>query len=120
MEWVLLAVTGLVAGVLGGMFGIGGGVVIVPMLMYVLHYSQTKAQGTSLAVLLPPIGILGVMNYWKAGQIDIRQALIIALGFILGGYFGSKASLTFDPVLLRKAFALLLIGIAVQMWFGKE
>jgi uncharacterized membrane protein YfcA len=119
MEWAVTALVGLVAGVMSGMFGIGGGVVIVPMLVYILKFNQQRAQGTSLAVLVLPVAILGVMNYWKAGQVDTRAAAIIAAGFVLGGWIGSKVSLSMDETIVRRAFAVLLVVIAVQMWVGK-
>jgi uncharacterized membrane protein YfcA len=120
MEWVITSLIGLLGGVLSGMFGIGGGVVIVPMLILLLGYGQHRAQGTSLAVLLPPIGILGVMNYWRAGHVELRSAALIAAGFILGGYVGSKITLALPAATVRKAFAVVLILLAVQLLLKKD
>jgi uncharacterized protein len=110
---------GLLAGVLGGMFGIGGGVLIVPACVYILGMSQAKAQGTSLVALLAPVGLLGVMNYAKAGSVDWRAGILIAAAFVGGAYFGSNISLSLDEALVRKLFAGLLVLIAIQMFFKK-
>jgi uncharacterized membrane protein YfcA len=120
MEWLIASLIGLLGGVLSGMFGIGGGVVIVPMLILLLGYGQHRAQGTSLAVLLPPIGILGVMNYWRAGHVELRSAALIAAGFILGGYVGSKITLALPAATVRKTFAVVLILLAVQLLLKKD
>ncbi|MCB0789462.1 MAG: sulfite exporter TauE/SafE family protein, partial [Flavobacteriales bacterium] len=84
---LLLVIIGLLAGVLSGFVGVGGGLIIVPALVYIMGLSQHEAQGTSLGVLLLPVGILAVMNYYRSGQLDIRYALIIAAAFVAGGYF---------------------------------
>ena len=119
MDVAIGLLIGVCAGVLGGMFGIGGGILIVPALTYLLAFSQKKAQGTSLVALLAPVGILGVMNYAKAGNIDWRAGITIALGFIGGAFFGSKVSLSMDENLLRKVFAGFLILVGIQLFFKK-
>jgi len=117
---LLSIVIGLIAGAMSGMFGIGGGVVMVPLLLYLLRFEQHRAQGTSLAVLCVPVAALGVLNYWKAGNIDLRAAGFIAVGFLVGGYLGSRLSLGLDQGLVRKLFAALLMVLALQLFFKKD
>lgn len=119
MNGLLYALIGLGAGVMGGLFGIGGGIVIVPALVYLMGFTQKQAQGTSLAVLLAPIGILGVANYYKARQMDLVAGLYIAAGFLLGAYVGSRVALDINEGLLRKAFSVFLVLVALQLWFRK-
>lgn len=114
---LILVLIGLGAGIFGGMVGLGGGVIMIPAMIYLLGMTQLQAQGTSLAVMLPPIGIFAAMNYYKAGHIDWRYALIIALAFTAGGYFGSKIALNISTDLLRKIFAVTIIAIALKMFF---
>src|SRR5690606_40681932 len=109
--FLMLLLIGLVAGMLSGLIGIGGGIIIVPMLLYI-GLTQQQAQGTSLAVLLPPVAFLAVINYHKAGAIDWRYALIIAGFFIIGSYFGSKIALNIDQRTLKKIFGVILLIIA--------
>ncbi len=115
--WILLILIGVVSGLLSGMVGIGGGVVIVPALIIFLGFSQKMAQGTSLGVLLLPVGILGVMEYYKHGYIEVVMALIVSPGFLIGGYFGSKASLGLSQYILKKIFAIFIILIGIKMFF---
>jgi uncharacterized membrane protein YfcA len=118
--FLILGITGLAAGFLGGMVGVGGGVIMVPMMVFALGLSQKTAQGTSLAVMMIPLSIgVACYNYYKAGQVNITYALIIAGFFAVGGYFGSKLALTIDQNLVKKIFAVLLVLIAVKMFFGK-
>jgi uncharacterized membrane protein YfcA len=114
---LLLAIIGLVAGVLSGMIGIGGGIIIVPALVFVLGFSQQEAQGTSLGLLLLPVGILAVLNYYKKGYIDIKVVAIMSVTFILGGWLGSKLSLSLPQETVKKIFAILLIVVAAKMLF---
>lgn len=118
-DFITLVLIGLAAGVFGGMVGLGGGVIMIPAMIYILGVSQTTAQGTSLAVMLPPVGIMAAMNYYKAGQINIKYAIIIAVAFTIGGYFGSKIALNIPVNVLRKIFAVTLIAMAIQMFFKK-
>lgn len=113
----ILCAIGLLAGMLSGMIGIGGGVVIVPALVYFLGLNQLEAQGTSVALMLPPIGILAAMNYYKSGNLDWRYAVVIALTFVIGGYFGSKISLSLPQGTLKKIFGGVLMFVAVKMIF---
>ena len=112
----LLAV-GLVAGIFSSMVGIGGGVIIVPSLVLMFAMSQKMAQGTSLAMMLPPIGILAVMNYYKSGYVDFKVAGLLCVGFILGGYLGSKVALQLPENVIKKLFAVYLIIIAMKYLF---
>lgn len=114
---ILLAI-GLVAGLLSGLVGIGGGIIIVPVLVY-LGFTQHAAQGTVLATFLIPIGILGVMQYYQAGHVSIKTALIIATTFIIGSYFGSKLAISVNQEMLRKIFGGVLLFLAIKMLFGK-
>lgn len=116
---LILVLIGLAAGVFGGMVGLGGGVIMIPAMIYFLGMGQQAAQGTSLAVMIPPIGILAVMNYYKAGQINLKYALIIAAAFIIGAYFGSKVALNIPVSTMRKIFAFAMILLAVNMLFKK-
>lgn len=114
---ILLAI-GLIAGAMSGFVGIGGGVIMVPALIYILGMSQHEAQGTSLFLMLPPIGILAVMNYWKADSLNWKYGLIIALAFVVGGYFGSKLALKLSPALVKVIFGILMLYISVKMIYS--
>lgn len=108
---------GVAVGILSGMIGIGGGIIIVPALVYFAHMSQHKAQGTSLAALILPIGILAAYEYYKAGNMDIKAGLLIAAGFALGGYFGGLWAQQIPDVILRKVFAVVLFLVSIKMFF---
>jgi uncharacterized protein len=116
---MILIVIGIVAGAMAGMLGIGGAIIMIPALVYFLGLSQQMAQGTSLAVMLPPIGILAAYNYYKAGHVDLRFALILAATFLVGSYFGSKFALTLPQATLRKVFGVIMLLVAVKMLFSK-
>jgi uncharacterized protein len=117
--WILivLVLTGLVAGTAGGFVGIGGGIIIMPVLMYVLDLSPHQAIGTSLAVMLPPIGIMAAYNYYRAGDLNLQYAAIIACAFILGGYAGSKMSLALkgQEHYLKLLFGLVMLYVSGRM-----
>lgn len=112
---IVLITIGFTAGVLSGLVGIGGGIVIVPALVFFLGFSQQEAQGTSLGLLLLPIGILAVINYYNKGYIDIRVVGIMVLAFIAGGWVGSKIALQLSEDVLKKIFAVLLFYTAFKM-----
>ncbi len=114
---IILLLVGMLAGVLGGLVGIGGGIIIVPALVYFLGFSQLNAQGTSLALLVLPVGILGVIQYYKHGNVDFNVVLIIAAGFVFGSLLGSKISLSLPPDIVKKIFAIFMILIASKMLF---
>lgn len=113
-------IIGIVAGVLSGLFGIGGGIVIVPALVMLFGLSQQTAQGTTLALLSIPVSLVAALNYTKAGMVDWKAAVILALGFIVGGYFGSKLAVGIDGALMKKMFAVLMIVMALKMLFEKK
>jgi uncharacterized protein len=114
---VLLVVVGLLAGILSGLVGLGGGVIIVPALVFLLGFSQHQATGTSLGILLLPAGIFAVMNYYQKGFIDVKVVLLIFAGFLVGGWLGSKISLSINEALLKKIFAIVLVLIAGKVLF---
>ena len=112
---LLLLLIGLAAGMLSGLVGVGGGIIVVPALVFALGFSQQQAQGTSLGLLLLPIGIFAVINYYKQGYIDIRVVLIMSVAFILGAYLGSKFSLALPEEKVKKIFAIILFWAAIKM-----
>jgi uncharacterized membrane protein YfcA len=112
---MLYILIGVGAGVLSGLFGIGGGVVIVPALLYVARMSQITATGTSLGALLLPVGALGAWEYYRTGDLDVRAALMIAVG----AFFGAKLAHVLTAVQLKRAFALFLVLVAVRIWTSK-
>lgn len=116
---LLLIAIGLIAGALSGIFGIGGGIVIVPALIYLVKMPPQQAAGTSLAALVLPIGAaIGAATYYKAGHLDIKDAVYIALGMAAGAFVGAWVSTHIDAATLRKAFAVLMALMAVKMWVG--
>ena len=114
---LILVLTGIAAGILGGLVGVGGGIIIVPSLIYFLSFSQKSAQGTSLGLLLLPVGILGVLQYYKEGHVDFKIVAIISIGFLAGSYFGSKIALSLPQETVKKIFAILLLVIGFKMLF---
>lgn len=116
---LLLIVIGLITGAMSGLLGIGGAIIMIPALVYLLGFNQQLAQGTSLAVMLPPIGIIAAYNYYKAGEMNLKYALIVAGFFIIGSYFGSKLAIQIPQQVLRKIFAILLLVVAAKMLLSK-
>ena len=114
---LLIIVIGLAAGMLSGLVGVGGGLIIVPALIFFLGYSQHSAQGTSLGLLLLPAGILAVIQYYKHGDIDITAVILLAIGFVAGGYFGSKLALSLPQETVKKIFAIFMLLVALKMLF---
>ena len=114
-QLLVLVLVGLFAGALSGFVGVGGGIIIVPAMIYFMNMNQMQAQGVSLALLMLPVGILGVMNYYKAGHIQFSYVLIIAIGFVLGNYVGSKYAMRVPEHKIKFLFALLMLFVAVQM-----
>ena len=114
---LLFLLVGLLAGVLSGVFGIGGGVVIVPALIFIGGFVPIAATGTSLGALLLPVGALGAYEYYKKGNLNIGASLWIALGLFLGAWLGARLAQHLSPVQLRRAFAVFLVLIAGRMWF---
>lgn len=119
MNIILFILIGLVSGVLSGMFGIGGGVLIVPALIYLCGFNQLKAQGTSLAILLPPVGMAAFIHYYKNGQVDLKAGILIIIFLFIGSIFGAKFA-EFIPVsILQKLFGVLMLIISLKMIFSK-
>ncbi len=114
---LIIILVGIAAGMLSGLVGVGGGIIIVPALVYFIGFSQKTAQGTSLGLILLPVGILGVMQYYKQGHIDVKVVIILAIGFLAGSFFGSKIALSLQQDTIKKIFAVLMIIIAVKMLF---
>ena len=116
MEILIILALGLVVGILVGLLGIGGGVVLVPAMVYLLHYDQHLAQGTSLFILLPPIGLGALLEYWKNRQVDLRAGIYCAIGFLFGGYGGGKIAVPMSSDLLKGIFGFFLMLSAVLLW----
>lgn len=114
---LIVILVGIAAGMLGGLVGVGGGLIIVPALVYFLGMSQHYAQGTSLGLILLPVGILAVFNYYKQGYVDFKIVGLLAVGFLAGGYFGSKIALNFSQETVKKIFAAFMIVVAIKMLF---
>lgn len=112
---LLLIMIGLAAGILSGLVGVGGGIIVVPALVFFLSFSQQQAQGTSLGLLLLPVGILAVINYYNKGQIDIRVVGIMAAAFVIGGWLGSKWALSLPEITVKRIFAVILFYSGIKM-----
>ncbi len=117
---LILIAIGLAAGAFGGLFGVGGAIVMIPAMLYFLKMDQHLAQGTSLAVMLPPIGLFAAWNYYKAGQVNIWYALIIAAAFMIGGFLGSKIALELPENTMRKVFGVFLLLTALKLIFSRQ
>ncbi|HEY2497518.1 MAG TPA: sulfite exporter TauE/SafE family protein [Candidatus Angelobacter sp.] len=115
----LYVLLGLVVGVFSGIVGIGGGILIIPALVYLFHMNQHKAQGTSLTALLLPIGALAFWEYYKAGNVDIKAGLLIALGFFVGGYFGGFWAQHISEIALRRVFGILVTIIGIRLLLSR-
>ena len=115
MASLTLLAIGLVAGVFSGMFGIGGGLIIVPALLLLLKMKELEAIGTSLAALIPPVGLLGAAEYYRNGYINLRWAALLGVGLFLGAYFGARIMIGLPPVLIRRLYAGFLLVIATRM-----
>lgn len=115
---ILLSI-GILAGFLSGLVGVGGGIIIVPVLVYFLGFSQHEAQGTTLFMFLLPIGILGVINYYKAGYVDFKAAFIIGVTFVAGSYLGSKLAISIDQKTVQRIFGVIILLISIKMLLGK-
>lgn len=114
---ILVIIIGVIAGILSGLLGIGGAVLIIPALVLFLGFSQQTAQGTTLLMMVPPIGALAAFQYYKEGTVDFKVAGILAVGFLIGGYLGGKYANQIPQDILKKIFAVLLLIIAFKMLF---
>ncbi len=112
---VIIALVGLGGGVLSGVFGIGGGLVIVPALILLAGYTPAAAAGTSLAALLLPVGLFGAIEYYKAGNVDVRAAAVIAFGLLIGAYFGARLGTSLQPETAQRAFGILLLVVGARL-----
>ncbi|HAX62205.1 MAG TPA: permease [Elusimicrobia bacterium] len=112
-------IVGLVAGIMGGLFGLGGGTVLIPVLIYFFKMTQHQAQGTSLAAMIPPIGLLAALKYYQAGHINIKIAAFVAFGFFVGGFFGAALAQPISDSILKKIFGVFIVLVGLNMFFGK-
>ena len=117
---ILFILTGFLTGILGGLFGVGGGEIFIPLLVYVFGFSQHQAQGTSLAILLPPIGLLAALRYYRSGYVDFGVAALLALGFFFGASLGALGATRLNADLLRKVFGGFLLIVSLHMVFGSH
>ena len=116
---LLYILLGIIAGVVSGLIGIGGGVIIVPALVFLFKLSQHKAQGTTLALMIPPIGLLAAWTYYKQGAVDVKIAVFIGLGFLIGALVGAKLAVGVSDLILEKIFGIAMLLIALKMIFAK-
>lgn len=119
MNNLLLLLVGLIAGILSGLLGIGGGVIIVPVLVFLLGFSQHSAQGTTLAMLVPPIGLLAAWTYYSKGHVDIKVAAVMCIGFFVGGLLGAKFATALSDTMLTRIFGVAMLLVSVKMIMGK-
>lgn len=117
VQLVIVAGIGLSAGILSGLFGIGGGIVIVPLLVLVVGLTTTEAAGTSLAALLLPVGALGALEYWRGGFVDLRFAAILAVGLLLGAYLGARLGISLPVEVVQRGFGVLLVVLGIRFVF---
>jgi uncharacterized membrane protein YfcA len=118
VTWLMLLV-GLAVGVVSGIVGIGGGILFIPALIWLTGMSQHKAQGTSLGALLAPVGIFAFLEYYRRGNADLKVAILLAVGFLVGGYFGAVGAQHIPDLWLRRIFAVTLIAVGGKMLFGR-
>ncbi|MDX9770347.1 MAG: sulfite exporter TauE/SafE family protein [Tenuifilaceae bacterium] len=119
VELVILLVIGLLAGFTGGSLGLGGGIIIVPALVFIMGFSQHQAQGTSLAVIVFPVAFLGAYNYYRSGFVNIKYVLVLAVAFVVGSYLGSLMSINLPEKILKKVFGFALLALSLKMIFNK-
>lgn len=119
MQILLLILLGIAAGVASGMVGIGGGVILVPALVFLFGLTQHQAQGTTLALMVPPIGIIAAWTYWRQGYVDLRIAALIAAGFLIGSLLGARFSVGLSNATLQKVFGVCLFLLSLKLIFGK-
>jgi len=118
-ELIIILAIGMAAGFLSGSMGVGGGVIIVPALIFFMGFSLHQAQGTSLALMTIPVMIVAASNFYKEGFIEIKVALLLAVTFVVGGYIGSKFSIMMPEKIMKKAFGVFMLFVALKMIFSK-
>lgn len=118
MQIIGFILTGLLAGALSGITGIGGGIVVIPMLIYAFGFSERMAQGTTLALLVPPIGIMAAWTYYQRGFVDIKVAAILAVGFVVGSMLSARFAVDMNDGTIRRIFAVMLMVVAIKMFFA--
>jgi uncharacterized protein len=116
---LMFILVGLTAGVISGLLGIGGAVFMIPVMVVFFGMSQHAAQGTTLAMMLPPVTILAVMTYYKSGNLDWKIAALLCLGFVFGSFVGAKFAVAIHPDMLKKIFGLVMLVMSIRMIFGK-
>lgn len=119
MNIALYLILGIVAGIFGGFFGIGGGTILIPAFVYILGYTQHMAQGTTLAVMIPPIGLLAAIRYWQSGNVKLGVAIFACIGFFLGGWLGASLAHRIPDLMLKRLFGVFLLIISLRMIFTK-
>ena len=119
MNYLLILSIGLAAGILSGLLGIGGGIIIIPALVFFLGFTQQTAQGTTLAMMVPPIGLLAAWAYYSKGYVDFKVAGLMCIGFFVGGFFGAKFATELSETMLTRIFGIALLLISIKMIFGK-
>lgn len=119
VEVSLYLILGLIVGTVSGLIGIGGGVLLTPALVYLFGFTQLSAQGTTLALLVPPVSLLAAWTYYEHGDVNLKVALLIFLGFFVGGFLGAKFAVGIPDVWLKRTFGLAMLGIGLKMMFAK-
>lgn len=119
-ELIILLLIGLFAGFISGTFGVGGGIIIIPALVFLLGLSQHQAQGTSLAMMIAPIGIFAVINYYKSGYINIKFAIVLMIAFVAGAYLGSLSAINISSLWLKRMFGILIIVVGLRMILSRS
>ncbi len=119
MQYIIYIIIGIIAGIFAGMFGIGGGVVLIPALVFLLGLTQHQAQGTTLAIMVPPIGLLAAWRYWQSGNVKLSVAGFVCIGFFLGGYLGASLINNVPDALLKKLFGFFLLFVSIRMIMTK-
>lgn len=115
----LYIILGLAAGILGGMFGIGGGSILIPAMVYLFGMTQHQAQGTSLAIMIPPIGLLAALRYYYSGNVKLGMAAFVCAGFFIGGLIGANLIQNFPDIMLKRLFGIFLFLVAIRMIISK-
>lgn len=119
MSPILYILFGLAAGVFSGFFGVGGATILIPILVFICGFTQHQAQGTTLAALVPPIGLLAAWRYWQSGNVKLSVAAFICLGFFIGGYIGAGFVQNISEPVLKKLFGVFLLIVSLNMMLGK-